>query len=54
MGELRRRRWLSVEEKDRRLSTCDTPDRMSCAPCAPQFPVASEYLRPEVMVLAFM
>mmetsp|Transcript_7249 Transcript_7249/g.11395 ORF Transcript_7249/g.11395 Transcript_7249/m.11395 type:complete len:242 (+) Transcript_7249:2208-2933(+) len=52
IGELRRRRWLRVEEKDRRLSTCDTPARVSCAPCAPQLPVEREYLSPDVMVLA--
>ena len=42
-----------MEEKDRRLSTCDTPARISCAPCAPQLPVASEYFSPLVMVFAF-
>mmetsp|Transcript_13032 Transcript_13032/g.43180 ORF Transcript_13032/g.43180 Transcript_13032/m.43180 type:complete len:260 (-) Transcript_13032:987-1766(-) len=53
IGEFKRRRCEIVEEKERRFSTCDTPARMSCAPCAPQFPVASEYFKPEVIVLAF-
>mmetsp|Transcript_9366 Transcript_9366/g.42648 ORF Transcript_9366/g.42648 Transcript_9366/m.42648 type:complete len:211 (-) Transcript_9366:2845-3477(-) len=52
MGELSLRRWLSVDENESRLSTCETPARISAAPCAPQLPVASEYFRPEVMVLA--
>ena len=52
IGELSLRRWLSVDENDKRLSTCETPARISCAPCAPQLPVASEYFRPEVIVLA--
>ena len=52
IGLLSRRRWLSVDENDKRLSTCETPARISCAPCAPQLPVASEYLSPDVMVLA--
>mmetsp|Transcript_29662 Transcript_29662/g.73495 ORF Transcript_29662/g.73495 Transcript_29662/m.73495 type:complete len:219 (-) Transcript_29662:1369-2025(-) len=53
MGELRRRRWDKVDAKERRLSTCDTPALMSCAPCAPQLPVAREYFSPDVIVLAF-
>ena len=52
MGELSRRRCDSVDENDSRFSTCETPARMSCAPCAPQLPVANEYFNPEVMVFA--
>mmetsp|Transcript_36741 Transcript_36741/g.103672 ORF Transcript_36741/g.103672 Transcript_36741/m.103672 type:complete len:323 (-) Transcript_36741:1405-2373(-) len=54
MGELMRRRWLRLELYVSRLSTWLTPARLPAWPCCPQFPVASEYLRPLVSVCGFM
>jgi hypothetical protein len=51
IGALRRRRCESIDEYVRRLSTCATPVLTPAPPCMPQLPVASEYLRPLVMML---
>eukprot|EP00964_Phaeocystis_antarctica_P006426 scaffold3475_cov91-Phaeocystis_antarctica.AAC.1 len=53
MGVLSRRKCESDEAKVSRLSTCETPARSDpgAEPCCPQFPVASAYLRPLVIVL---
>ena len=54
MGELMRRKWLSVDAYVSLFSTWDTPGLISPTPMTPQFPVASEYLRPLVMVSLLM
>lgn len=52
IGELRRRKWDNVEANVSLLRTWDTPARDWCAFFwSPQFPVASEYLRPSVITL---
>ena len=54
-GELRRRRWDNVEANVSLFNTCDTPARAWWAFFwSPQLPVASEYLRPSVMIRVLM